>query len=33
MQQLLKGAQEAALVEKEVVRDEKGKATGVRPKK
>lgn len=33
MEQLLKGAQEAALVEKELVRDEKGKATGVRPKK
>jgi hypothetical protein len=33
MEQLLKGAQEAAMVEKEIVRDEKGKATGVRPKK
>lgn len=34
MEQLVKGAQEAALVEKEIVRDAKtGKAQGVRPKK
>jgi hypothetical protein len=33
MEQLLKANTEAALMEKEIVRDEKGKAKGVRPKK